>query len=141
MKALNIHDFTGKDVPESMEGKALLGAEVVMGRCIKDNHYFIAYGRAAFIDIINNGHLQDGILVVELDARSESTELEYLIAMCQVMKGRDEYREGNDPALEGVALVGGRFAKLPHGQSGTATAREGQHRVRVFTLKKGIEPR
>jgi hypothetical protein len=141
MKVFSIHDFTGKDVPASTEGKVLLDAEVVMGRCIETDHHFIAFGRAAFIDMLNTGQAQDGILVVELDGRPESTEMEYLIAMCQVMKGRDEYVEGFDPALEDVALVGGRFAKLPHVQSETATAREGQHRVRVFTLKKGITPR
>lgn len=141
MQVLNIHDFTGKDKTESMEAKLLLDADVVMGRYIEDGHYFIAYGRDAFIDILNNRKTQDSILVVEMDGRPESREKEYLIAMCRVMKGRDEYRVGVDPTLKDVALVSGRFAKLSHSQSGTATAREGQHRVRVFTLKKGFEPR
>jgi len=141
MKVLNIHDFTGKHKTDSMEGKLLLDAPVVIGRYVDDNHHIIAFGRAAFIEMLDNGQSQDGILLVELDGRPESTELEYLIAMCQVMKGRDEYREGTDPTLKDVGFVGGRFVKMRYGQSGRATAREGQHRVRAFTLNKGIVPR
>lgn len=111
MKVLNIHDFPGQHKTDSVEAKVLINADVVMGRDINDGNHFLVYGREAFLEILASRKSQDGILVVELDQRPKSTEAEYLIAMCQVMKGRDEYVEGFDPALEGVCIVGGQFLK------------------------------
>lgn len=65
-------------------------ADVIFGRDVMTQHQFLLYGREALERIVESGDTEPlAALHIELDQDSE--ELEKIIALIEVMKGRHDY--------------------------------------------------
>ena len=70
-------------------------AMLIIGRDIMSRHEFIVYGRDLLKKIAKGCKpVATSVLVIEVDQGEESDDLEKMIAMVRVVKGRDDYVAG-----------------------------------------------
>lgn len=94
---LPIHALTdiGCEGKETTPRDIIAAADIIIGRDIMTQHTFCVYGRGLLTEIANGGEVNANVLMVELD--QPTSELEYLLAAVQVVKGKDEYQDaGSD---------------------------------------------
>jgi hypothetical protein len=76
--------------------KTLRAADVIVGRDVMTGHEFILYGRDAVERISASGDDSEdaGVIVISLD--HESDDLQRIIAVVKMVKGRHDYRAISD---------------------------------------------
>jgi hypothetical protein len=77
--------------PEINTHRIMNEAELIFGIDIMSSREFLIYGRDLLHEIANSGATRNvSVVAVELD--QDSDELETLIALVQVLKGKDDYQ-------------------------------------------------
>jgi hypothetical protein len=78
--------------------KTLKAADVILGRDVMTGHEFILYGRDAVERIAASADDSEdaGVIVISLD--QESDDLNRIIALVELIKGRHDYRPLSDGA-------------------------------------------
>jgi len=72
--------------------QALHSAELIFGVDVMSQRQFLVYGRDALQEIVTSGKAHPmQVLMIGLD--QESDELEKLIALVRVIKGKDDYKK------------------------------------------------
>jgi hypothetical protein len=66
-------------------------ADVVLAQDVMSGRQALVYGRT-LLETIAAGKLVDGVEVLAVELDMDSTELETLVALVQVVKGRDDYQ-------------------------------------------------
>jgi hypothetical protein len=70
-------------------------AELIFGTDVMSGRAFLVYGRDLLQEIANSGATRNlSVVAVELD--QDTDELETLIALVQVLKGKDDYQESEE---------------------------------------------
>jgi hypothetical protein len=83
--------------PEFNARLALTSADLIFGVDVMSRHEFLVYGRDALDRIARTGVEEDlRVLAIELDQDEGSDELEQLIALVEVVKGKHDYRSYAD---------------------------------------------
>lgn len=67
-------------------------AEVIYGRNLRDNSIEVFYGRLFLYQIMQSKQPSE-CKTLYIDYDMDSTELEYLIALCETVKGKCDYTE------------------------------------------------
>jgi hypothetical protein len=84
---------SGRPDPNPTMLPALQTADVIFGRDVKIGSTFLVFGRDVLHAIVNSGAARPVKgLVIDIDQGKDSDELEKLIAMIRVVKGRDDYQ-------------------------------------------------
>lgn len=94
VRGIPIHAIFGQDVSEANlnhdHRPKLMAADLIFGRDVDSRHEFLVYGRP-ILEAVQRagrpGHFR--LVVVEVDMETE--ELEMLIALVRVLRGRDDY--------------------------------------------------
>lgn len=81
-----IHGDSGRELMET--------ADLVVGVDIISNRHVLVYGRDAVQQIVDEHKLPRSVLYVTYD--QDANELEYLCAVCQIIKGRHDCCGGGD---------------------------------------------
>lgn len=103
VRGIPIHDIFGRDVgepnPDHDHRPGLLVADLIFGRDINSGHEFLVYGRPILEANLRSGRSgRFRVVVVELDMATE--ELEMLVALVRVLRGRDDYMPWNEAPPE-----------------------------------------
>ncbi len=91
-------DFVGPIGPGQIDPNTtmlpkLREANIVIGRDVVSGKEFVVYGRDVLTEIAHGGSPEQRPLCIEIDP--ETNELDVLLAMVRVAKGRDDYRTFN----------------------------------------------
>lgn len=98
-----IHAIYGRDISEPNRNPDyrpwLLAADLILGRDVGSGHEFLVYGRPALEEVSRSGRPRPfRIAVVEVDM--ETDELELLLALVEVLRGRHDYLSWNEAPPE-----------------------------------------
>lgn len=113
-----IHAIYGRDISEPNRNPDyrpwLLAADLIFGRDVDSSHEFLVFGRPALEEVRRSGRTgQFRIAVVEVDM--ETDELEMLLALVRILRGRDDYLSWNEvpPGLRATPEELARWGELP----------------------------
>lgn len=103
LAGIPIHALFGRDIsepnPDPAPRASLMTADVVLGRDLDSGHEFLVYGRPALDAMARSGRAaRVRCLVVELDM--QTLELEALVALVTVLRGRHDYLAWSEAAPE-----------------------------------------
>jgi hypothetical protein len=66
------------------------GADLIFGVDTMSHREFLVYGRDSLQEVVKSGRARQ-MSVVRIELDQDTTELELLIALVRVMKGKDDY--------------------------------------------------
>jgi len=118
-----IHAIYGKNISEPNLSPdyrpTLLAADLIFGRDVDSGHEFLVYGRAALERVRENGR-PDKFRIVVVEVDMETDELELLLALVEVLRGRNDYLSWDDapPELRATPEEIARWAERPASMEG-----------------------
>jgi hypothetical protein len=95
-----LDDNMGPNLSGGCDPRPVLhGADIIFGVDIMSGHEFIVFGRDVLEEIARSGQSRR-LRVLYIGIDQETEELEKLLAMVQVVKGRDDYQASEPDMTE-----------------------------------------